>query len=201
MLSLRHGRPTGWLLPVLVTLPTFVGALPMFVGAQTGPRGGGEAGDHNDRRMLNPYAWPPLEEMVARADTIVAGEVVETTSAWNADHTDIFTTVILRTERRLHGRVGGQVRFQVPGGQVGDTRVLVTHMPTFRVGERALVFLRNSGPRLPRVVAGEAGKRSLIEDEDGTLRAVPGFDTGGADGATLDELASSLPAILAAASR
>ncbi len=154
---------------------------------------------------MNPYAWPTLEEMVTRADTIVAGEVLDTQSAWNADQTEIFTTVILRTEHRLHGPAGGQVRFQVPGGQVGDTRVLVTHMPTFRVGERALVFLRSSGPRLPLVVAGEAGKRSLIEDEDGALRPIPGFDsedgTLAHHGATLDELASSLPAILAAASR
>lgn len=197
MFAFHRARPVPCLLAALV-------ALPALAGTQTGPRGGHEHEDH--RHMRNPYAWPPLEELAALADTIVTGEVIEMTSAWNAAHSEIFTTVVLRTERRLHGLAGGQVRFRVPGGQVGDMRVIATHMPVFTMGERALVFLRNSGPRLPRVVAGEAGKRSLIEGDDGALHPVPGFDSAdggepGRPGATLDELAAALPAILAAASR
>ena len=152
----------------------------------------------------NPYAWPSLAELVERSDAIVAGEVLDLRPAWTADRREIFTTVTLRPDRRFKGAERSLIRFQVPGGTVGDTRLTVTHVPVFAVGETALVFLAGDSGRLPRVVAGEAGKRHLRTGEDGEERILPGFVLSGAgDGGmteltTLDELAGALPRLLAA---
>ena len=78
------------------------------------------------------------------------------------------------------------------------------HVPVFSVGEAALVFLAGDSGRLPRVVAGEAGKRHLRTGEDGEELILPGFVLYGAgDGGrtelnTLDDLAGALPRLLAA---
>ena len=159
-----------------------------------------------NERFRNPYAWPGLSELVENSDTIVAGEVLDMRSAWTADRREIFTTVTLRTERRFKGGGRNLVRFRVPGGTVGDTRMTATHSAQFTVGERALVFLTGESGRLPRVTAGEAGKRHLRTDEDGIDRILPGFalaepDPGSMGFDTLDDLADALSGPLAALSR
>ena len=125
-------------------------------------------------------------------------------SAWTADRREIFTTVTLRPDRRFKGRARSLIRFRIPGGTVGDTRLEVTHSPEFAVGEQALVFLAGDSGRLPRVVAGEAGKRHLRLGEDGEATILPGFAlpgavSGGTPGlGTLDDLARVMPGLLAA---
>ena len=161
----------------------------------------GQRGQMPGEPFRNPYAWPTLGQLVERSDTIVAGEVLDMRSAWTADRREIFTTVTLRPDRRFKGGEQNLVRFRIPGGTVGDTRLVVTHSPVFAVGERALVFLSGGSGRLPRVVAGEAGKRH-IRDEEGEATILPGFSTlGTADTSTglntLDDLASAMPGLLA----
>ena len=153
----------------------------------------------------NPYAWPSLHNLVERSDTIVAGEVLDMRSSWSTDRREIFTTVTLRADRRLKGGERSLVRFRIPGGTVGDTRLTVTHSPVFAVGEHALVFLSGESGRLPRVVAGEAGKRHIRTGADGEQTILPGFavSDGGAGGttglSTLDDLAAAMPGLLVAA--
>ena len=153
----------------------------------------------------DPYAWPSLDSLVERSDTIVAGEVLDMRSSWSADRREIFTTVTLRPDRRLKGGARSLVRFRIPGGTVGDTRLVVTHSPEFAVGENALVFLTGESGRLPQVVGGEAGKRHIRIGADGEQTILPGFAMadGGAGAntelSTLDDLAAAMPGLLAAA--
>ncbi|MYD84931.1 MAG: hypothetical protein F4023_07200 [Acidobacteria bacterium] len=153
----------------------------------------------------NPYAWPSLDSLVELSDTIVAGEVLDMRSSWSTDRREIFTTVTLRPDRRFKGGGRSLVRFRIPGGTVGDTRLTVTHSPVFAVGEHALVFLAGDSGRLPRVVAGEAGKRHIRTGADGEQTILPGFATsdggpGGTTGlGTLDDLAAAMPRLLTAA--
>ncbi len=142
----------------------------------------------------SPYAWPAASELVGKSHTIVAGEVMDMRSAWNRDRSRIWTTVTLRVERTLRGEPRPAVQFRVPGGTVGDTRLTMTHTPRFRVGERALVFLSGDPGRLPRVTAGEAGKRALWRDEDGAEQILPPIALSDETPTlrTLDEFADSL---------
>ena len=158
-----------------------------------------------DEQFRNPYAWPSLDELVERSDTVVAGEVLDMRSAWTVDRRQIFTTITLRADRRFKGGTRSLIRFRIPGGTVGDTRLMVTHSPVFAVGEQTLVFLAGDSGRLPRVVAGEAGKRHIRVGEDGEEAILPGFahskgnsgDTTGLH--TLNDLAAAMPRILGAA--
>ena len=181
-----------------------IAVLALLVAGATAVAGRGQPPE--DERFRNPYAWPGLAELVERSDMIVAGEVLDMRSAWTADRREIFTTVTLRTERRFKGGGRNLVRFRVPGGTVGDTRMTATHSAQFMVGERALVFLTGESGRLPRVTSGEAGKRHLRTDGDGTDRILPGFalaepNSGGMGFDTLDDLADALSGPLAALSR
>ena len=128
---------------------------------------------------------------------------MEMRSAWTADRREIFTTVTLRPDRRFKGGDGSLIRFRIPGGAVGDTRLMVTHAPVFAIGEQALVFLAEDGGRLPRVVGGEAGKRHVRIGEDGEEALLPGFSLSEAGRgriglSTLDDLASAMPRLLGA---
>ncbi len=183
-----------------------LGAAVLFAAApeaaqRTTQRGAEEPGG----RARNPYAWPSLSELFVRAETIVAGEVLDMRSSWTADRREIFTTVTMRPDRRFKGGGRALIRFRIPGGTVGDTRLMVTHSPQLSVGERALVFLAGESGRLPRVVGGEAGKRHLRAGEDGSETILPGFAiSGGRAGqarglATLEELAAEIPRLAAAA--
>ena len=183
-----------------VALSSAVGALPapphVSVGAQ--PR----RGLPQESRFGEGLTLPAL---VSRSDTIVAGEVLDLKPSWNAERSDIFTTVILRVDRQLKGSGGDVIRFSIPGGAVGDEWIRVSHAPRFELGERALVFLRSGGGRLPTVVGMEAGKRHLAADEDGSERIRPEFhwnpgDVGPAVAlATVEELAAALPRLAAQA--
>lgn len=185
-----------------VALLTLAAGL-LAVAASAAP----QRGEPRERAQFrNPYAWPGLTELVERSDTIVAGEVLDLRSAWTADRREIFTTVTLRLERSFKGASRNLVRFRVPGGTVGDTRMIATHSAQFMVGERALVFLTGASGRLPRVTAGEAGKRHLRTGEDGTDRILPGFalsepSPAGAGFDTLDDLADALSGPLATLAR
>lgn len=182
-------------------------AVAFMVGGATllaGLSHSGQRGQIPGDPSRNPYAWPSLDQLVERSDTIVAGEVLDMRSAWTADRREIFTTVTLRPDRRFKGGERSLVRFRIPGGTVGDTRLTITHAPVFAVGEQALVFLSGGSGRLPRVVAGEAGKRHIRVDEEGKATILPGFSTSGTAGgaptglSTLDDLASAMPGLLAA---
>ena len=157
-----------------------------------------------DERIRSPYAWPSLGTLVELSDTVVAGEVLDMRSAWTVDRSEIFTTVTLRPDRRFKGGGRSLIRFRIPGGTVGDTRLEVTHSPVFAIGERALVFLAGDSGRLPEVVAREAGKRHIRIGEDGEETILPGFAPSEAENGrvaglgTLDDLARAMPGLLAA---
>ena len=187
-------RPTS-VVAVLMTTMTLVSSI-----SASAQRGDVPLGSE----FRNPYAWPSLDNLVARSDTIVAGEVLDTRSSWTADRREIFTTVTLRPDRRFKGSGRSLVRFRILGGTVGDTRLMVTHSPAFAVGEHALVFLTGGSGRLPRVVGGEAGKRHIRVGADGEQTILPGFamsdaGTGGFTTlSTLDEFAAAMPRLLVA---
>jgi hypothetical protein len=103
------------------------------------------------------------------ATQVVAGTIERMESAWNNDHTRIYTRVTMRVERVLSGQAGERIVFRIPGGTVGDTTVMVSEMPHFRVGEDTVVFLRGTRGRLPSVLGGTEGKMPLSRADDGSL--------------------------------
>ena len=133
----------------------------------------------------SPFAPLGIERMSELATQVVAGTIERMESTWNHDHSRIYTRVTMRVERVLSGQAGGRIVFRIPGGTVGDTTVMVSEMPHFRVGEDTVVFLRGTRGRLPSVLGGVEGKMPLSRAEDGSLsllfpiRAAPASEGSG----------------------
>ena len=117
----------------------------------------------------SPFAPLGIARMSELATQVVAGTVEKMESTWNHDHSRIYTRVTMRVERVLSGQAGRRIVFRIPGGTVGDTTVMVSEMPHFRVGEDTVVFLRGTRGRLPSVLGGVEGKMPLSRAGDGSL--------------------------------
>jgi len=85
-----------------------------------------------------------FREVVADASLIVRGRVTDVRSiAVPGGGIDSVATVAIDTV--LKGQASGFVYVRVPGGQIGRTRVVMIGAPTFRVGQRSVLFLRRIG--------------------------------------------------------
>lgn len=131
----------------------------------------------------SPFAPLGIAKMSELATQVVAGAIEKMESTWNHDHSRIYTRVTMRVERVLSGQAGGRIVFRIPGGTVGETTVMVSEMPHFRVGEHAVVFLRGTRGRLPSVLGGTEGKLPLSRADDGSLRLRFPIRTASGDGA------------------
>lgn len=93
-----------------------------------------------------------LDNLCSRSGVIVRGEVVARAAAWKGGR--IYTRVSLRVIHSLRGSLQGSLRtgrtisFWHLGGRVGRHAQIVRGAPTFRQGERVLVFLNRRGGRL-----------------------------------------------------
>jgi hypothetical protein len=104
-----------------------------------------------------------LDELARNALVIVEGKVERATSAWNAERTQIRTTVRLKVDAFYKGDDGSSMlEIVLLGGVVGEDGLAIVGQPEFKLGERVFVFLRadwkaNDAP----VVAMEHGKFTI----------------------------------------
>ncbi len=107
-----------------------------------------------------------LEDMANRADSIVVGSVVHSSSQWNADHTRIYTTVAIAVEESIKGAPGGNIiTISVPGGEAEGITEWVSDTPSFALGERAVVFLEQL-PDTRFEVYGQVQGKFTIDEQD-----------------------------------
>jgi hypothetical protein len=107
----------------------------------------------------------------------VLGTVTHQVSAWNATHTAIYTDVTMDVEEAMKGVVGPEVTFRIAGGEVGDIGMRTSTHPTFRIGERVIVFLRTEGSTA-QLFGLQQGKFTVHDDtvtQAGQLVSVPDF--------------------------
>lgn len=88
-----------------------------------------------------------LEELVANADRIVLGRVLFSESFPRPDG-QIGTWHRIEVTREIRGRAPDEreVIVETLGGQLGEVAMRVEGEPSFTVGERVLVFIRDGGP-------------------------------------------------------
>ena len=104
----------------------------------------------------------PMEDLARKADTIVLGTVTQQESAWDAQHTAIYTDVTLAVERVLAGTPAEVVTLQVAGGSVGGMGMRTSNDAVFREGERVIVFLDTSA--VPSTVVGMQQGKFAVKD-------------------------------------
>ena len=106
-----------------------------------------------------------LDELVAQSDRIVVGEVVFAEAFIRADGT-IATWYRVRVEQNLRGdpEDTNEVIVETMGGQIGDIGMRVEGEPSFSVGERTMIFMRDGGDATFRPVGmGQGVMRIRLE--------------------------------------
>ena len=109
---------------------------------------------------------PTFSELVAEAETVVRGVVTEQRSEEfdSPQGRGIRTLVTLRVERVLKGKPTETITLTLLGGTVGRRTLRIDGMPTFRVGDRQLVFVAGNGRVFCPVVASGHGRFHVQRD-------------------------------------
>ena len=130
-----------------------------------------------------------LEELVAKAQTIVEGNVVGANTYRSADAKLILTTYTFEVQESLKGSAGKTVTLTTVGGRIGNTVLRVSGMPVFQPGEKAVLFLEQAGA-YTTVVGLNQGKFTVSNGQISNSVAGLSFadgSTGGAMKMPLDE--------------
>jgi hypothetical protein len=90
----------------------------------------------------------PVGELAREADLVVTAYVAAADPRVTADGGSLETEVRLEVEGAWKGAPGPRLTLVVPGGALGDVRVLVGGMPTFWPDQRVLLFLSGRAGRL-----------------------------------------------------
>ena len=137
-----------------------------------------------------------LSELIHDAQWIARGTVVRVDGQWTDDRRTIETVVTLETERYLKGDAGETLQFRVPGGVLGRFRNIVVGAPQFAVGQRVVVFLGASGPRVPHVLGLHQGVYRLGASPEGQALVLPPPSMPGVSGPVMRGAADRRPAPL-----
>lgn len=111
-------------------------------------------------------------ELVAQSDAVVQGRVLKVSSFWSPSGRVILTEVMVQVEEKILGEAPGVVVLRTAGGTVGGYTVEAHGFPKFEVGERAVLFLRNSA-NVAEVTGYRQGQYRIVRDKSGAEMAVP----------------------------
>jgi hypothetical protein len=128
---------------------------------------------------------PTLKRM---SESVVQANVVDVRSAWNDEHTGIFTYVTLDVKGRLHGNADNQIVVRVPGGTVGDFTTKMEGAPEFEVGDDIVAFIARWQDGAPMISGYAAGVSRVHRDGLGNKMLTGGL----ADGLPMSELSKQL---------
>lgn len=107
-----------------------------------------------------------VDQLASRADAIVIAKVHSNKSragkgGHGVERAGIVTDTRLQISRVLKGDRPKEFDLTQPGGELGDTRLLVSDLPEFSLGERCILFLNSDGG----VVGGYQGKLEIVDGE------------------------------------
>jgi hypothetical protein len=102
----------------------------------------------------------------AKADLIVVGKVTDVQCSWGEPKTFIHTFVSISIEEIVKGQSpDNKIIITMPGGQVGNLIADMPGMPSFKDGERGLLFLiRDRYSDDLYLVHGAYAKESIMHD-------------------------------------
>lgn len=111
---------------------------------------------------------PTFAELVAESESIVRGEVTAVRSAYDdaSPGRPIRTYVTFRVARTLKGPTpaGDSVTLIFLGGTVGADSLSVPGMPTFKLGDREIVFVARNGKTYCPLIAAGHGRYRILRD-------------------------------------
>ena len=106
------------------------------------------------------------EQLVQLSSTVAEGRVTSVRSEWNANHTQIFTSVTIQVSSQIKGTTprSGFLVVRLLGGRVGDVVMELIDQPTFTVDEDVIVFLDATSPQYTPITGLYQGKLTVAPD-------------------------------------
>lgn len=144
---------------------------------------------------------PTFDDLVARAENIVVAEVVATRSTVVDSRAGraIVTDVTVSIAQTLKGPIHAQRSLELLGGTVGDETLSVAGMPEFHVGDRDVLFIRDSGRPVSPIVGFMYGRFRIVRDSRTGVEMLRTHD--GRPLATIDEVGNRQPPAVASPPR
>src|SRR5688572_6478776 len=106
-----------------------------------------------------------LDELVKKSSRIVVAKVIDARTHWGGGNGRlILTTYTLEVEESIKGQAARTVELTTIGGKIGNLQLHVAGMASFEKGEKAVVFMENSGAYSTVVGLGQ-GKFTVTKDE------------------------------------
>lgn len=115
---------------------------------------------------------PTFETLVSSANTIFVGEVMDVRSEWisTRDGRAIITKVTFKVEDVWKGAAGAVTQLEFLGGTVGEMTMEVVGMPTFREGQRSVLFVSSEAKSASPLVGFWHGRMRVEKDPYGVDR-------------------------------
>ena len=92
-----------------------------------------------------------FREIVSGSQLIVHGRVVDVRAEWVDDRSRIESYVTVEPATVYRGSATSTITFRTPGGQVGRYKSVMVGAPEFRVGDEAVLFLKNGHDAFPQI--------------------------------------------------
>lgn len=112
------------------------------------------------------------QELVGQSDAVVQGRVLKVNSFWSPSGRMVLSEVMVQVEEKILGDAPGVVILRTAGGTVGGYTVEAHGFPSFKAGDRAVLFLRNSA-NVAEVTGYRQGQYQIVRDKSGVEMAVP----------------------------
>ena len=112
---------------------------------------------------------PDFDQLVTRAELIFQGEVTEVRPQWigeGAEHR-IVSFVTFKVADALKGNPGASYTIRMLGGTVGGKTLQVSDAPTFKIGDRDILFVENNGSQFIPLVGIHHGRFRIEREEAG----------------------------------
>ena len=111
---------------------------------------------------------PAFSELVAEADAIYRGRVIDVQSrrvSGPGGASTLKTFVTLAIDRTLKGSGQKEIVLQFLGGTVGDETLEIDGVPGFTVGDREILFVQKNGAQFCPLVRVMHGRYRVARDE------------------------------------
>jgi hypothetical protein len=112
---------------------------------------------------------PTFDELVTRAEAIFQGTVTDVRSQWTGEGAQrrIVSYVTFKVEDAIKGNLGRETTLRMLGGTVDGQTMQVSDAPTFKPGDRDVLFVEHNGTQFIPLVGIMHGRYRVHKDESG----------------------------------
>ena len=112
---------------------------------------------------------PTFDELVNEAELIFQGAVTDVRSQWTGEGAErrIVSDITFQVEDALKGTPGESYTIRMLGGTVDGQTLRVSDAPTFKVGDRDILFVENNGRQFIPLVGIMHGRFHVQQEQDG----------------------------------